>query len=262
MMLQATDLAFGYGRVKIGHGVTLSVDRGEVLCLLGPNGCGKTTLFKTLLGLLPRQGGRLELNGKDIATFSRSQFARHIAYVPQATGAYFPFSVFDVVLMGRASRIDTFASPTMADRAITQDALAALGIGHLAARPFTDISGGEKQMTLIARALAQEPELIVMDEPTASLDFGNQARVLSRISSFAGSGMAVVISTHDPSHAFACASRVALMQAGALIAIGKPQDVLTSEALQALYGVGVAVAYLEQAGRHVCTPTLIERNAP
>lgn len=262
MMFQATDLAFGYGRVKIGHGVTLSVDRGEVLCLLGPNGCDKTTLFKTLLGLLPRQGGSLELNGKDIATFSRSQFARHIAYVPQATGAYFPFSVFDVVLMGRASRIDTFASPTMADRAITQEALAALGIGHLAARPFTDISGGEKQMTLIARALAQEPELIVMDEPTASLDFGNQARVLSRISSFAGSGMAVVISTHDPSHAFACASRVALMQAGALIAIGKPQDVLTSEALQALYGVGVAVAYLEQAGRHVCTPTLIERNAP
>jgi iron complex transport system ATP-binding protein len=262
MMLQATDLAFGYGRVKIGQGVTLSVDRGEVLCLLGPNGCGKTTLFKTLLGLLPRQGGHLELNGKDISTFSRAQFARHIAYVRQATGAYFPFSVFDVVLMGRASRIDTFASPTRADRAITQEALAALGIGHLATRPFTDISGGEKQMTLIARALAQEPELIVMDEPTASLDFGNQARVLSRISSFAGSGMAVVISTHDPSHAFACASRVALMQSGALVAIGKPADVLTPQLLQALYGVGVAVAYLEQAGRHVCTPTLNERNAP
>jgi iron complex transport system ATP-binding protein len=117
-------------------------------------------------------------------------------------------------------------------------------------------------MTLIARALAQEPELIVMDEPTASLDFGNQARVLSRISSFAGSGMAVVISTHDPSHAFACASRVALMQSGALVAIGKPADVLTPQLLQALYGVGVAVAYLEQAGRHVCTPTLNERNAP
>lgn len=261
MMLQATELAFGYGRVKIGQGVTLAVDRGEVLCLLGPNGCGKTTLFKTLLGLLPRQGGSLELNGKDIATLSRAQFARHIAYVPQATGAYFPFSVFDVVLMGRASRIDTFASPTMADRAITQEALAALGIGRLAARPFTDISGGEKQMTLIARALAQEPELIVMDEPTASLDFGNQARVLSRISSFAASGMAVIVSTHDPSHAFACASRVALMQSGALVAVGRPQDVLTSEALRALYGVEVAVAYLEQAGRHVCTPTLSERNA-
>lgn len=262
MMLQAIELAFGYGRVKIGQGVTLSVDRGEVLCLLGPNGCGKTTLFKTLLGLLPRQGGSLELDGKDIANFSRAQFARHIAYVPQATGVYFPFSVFDVVLMGRASRIDTFASPTMADRAKTQEALATLGIGHLAARPFTDISGGEKQMTLIARAVAQEPELIVMDEPTASLDFGNQARVLSRISSFAAAGMAVVISTHDPSHAFACANRVALMQAGALVAIGKPADVLTSETLQALYGVGVAVAYLEQAGRHVCTPTLTERNAP
>lgn len=261
MMLQATNLAFGYGRARIGQDITLSVDHGEVLCLLGPNGCGKTTLFKTLLGLLPCLGGSLELGGKDISTFSRAQFARHIAYVPQATGAYFPFSVFDVVLMGRASRIDTFASPTMADRAKTQEALAILGIGHLAARPFTDISGGEKQMTLIARALAQEPELIVMDEPTASLDFGNQARVLGRISSFAASGMAVVISTHDPSHAFACATRVALMQAGSLVAMGRPAEVLTSETLQALYGVGVAVAYLEQAGRHVCTPTLTERNA-
>jgi len=262
MTLQATNLAFGYGRIKVGQDVTLSVDRGEVLCLLGPNGCGKTTLFKTLLGLLPRQGGSLQLDGKDISTFSRAQFARRIAYVPQATGAYFPFSVFDVVLMGRASRIDTFASPTMADRAITQEALGLLGIGHLAARPFTDISGGEKQMTLIARALAQEPELIVMDEPTASLDFGNQARVLTRISSIAASEMAVVISTHDPSHAFACATRVALMRAGALVAIGKPGDVLTAQSLQTLYGVEVAVAYLEQAGRHVCTPTLHERNAP
>lgn len=264
MMLKATGLGFGYRDKKVGKDITLSVDRGEVLCLLGPNGCGKTTLFKTLLGLLPRQGGSLELDGKDITGFSRAQFARHVAYVPQANSAYFPFSVFDVVLMGRASRIDTFATPSVADRAHARVALEALDIGHLAARPFTAISGGERQMALIARALAQEPELIVMDEPTASLDFGNQARVLTRIADFAASGMALVVSTHDPGHAFAFATRVALMKAGALVAVGKPADVLTSNSLQALYGVEVAVAFFEPAGRHVCTPMLgqAERNAP
>ncbi|WP_378944467.1 ABC transporter ATP-binding protein [Mesorhizobium sp. ANAO-SY3R2] len=262
MRLFAEHLAFGYRGARIGEDVSLSVSSGEVLCLLGPNGCGKTTLFKTLLGLLPRQGGHLELDGRDVSEFSRSEFARRVAYVPQATGTYFPFSVLDVVLMGRASRIGTFAAPSPGDRALAHASLETLGISHLALRPFTEISGGERQMTLIARALAQEPQLIVMDEPTASLDFGNQARVLTRISALAASGMALVVSTHDPGHAFACADRVALMRSGTIVAQGTPAEVLTSRSLEALYGVGVAVAFLEAAGRHVCTPTLSERNAP
>ncbi|MBN9220320.1 MAG: ABC transporter ATP-binding protein [Mesorhizobium sp.] len=256
MTLSAVDLSFGYGSTPLGSGLTLSIEQGEVLCLLGPNGCGKTTLFKTLLGLIPSLGGRLELDGRPVASFSRVEFARRVGYVPQASAGYFPFEVLDVVLMGRASRIGTFAAPSRADHAIAMGMLDTLGIAHLAARSFSAISGGERQLALVARALAQEPSMLVMDEPTASLDFGNQARVLERIGALAASGLTIVLSTHDPGHAFACADKVALMKNGAIVATGAPETVLTAEALGALYGVDVAVSWLEQARHHVAVPVL------
>jgi iron complex transport system ATP-binding protein len=262
MILSAVDLVFGYGGAPIGRDLTLSVDQGEVLCLLGPNGCGKTTLFKTLLGLIPSQGGRLELDGRPVSAFSRPEFARRVGYVPQASAGYFPFEVTDVVLMGRASRIGAFSLPSAADHAVARAALDTLGIGHLGPRSFSAISGGERQMVLIARALAQEPALIVMDEPTASLDFGNQARVLERIGALAASGLTIVLSTHDPGHAFACADKVALMKAGTIVATGSPEAVLTPRALGDLYGVEVTVAWLEDAGRYTCAPSLKKRNGP
>lgn len=259
MALAATDLAFGYRDKLVGQGVTLAVARGEVLCLLGPNGCGKTTLFKTLLGLIPTQGGRLELEGRPVAGFSRAEFARRIGYVPQAHASTFPFRVVEMVLMGRASRVGTFATPSARDREAVDKALETLDIAHLRDRVFTEISGGERQMALIARALAQEPDMLVMDEPTASLDFGNQARVLERIQALRSSGLAIVLSTHDPGHAFACADRVALMKAGRIVAQGSPGNVVTADSLRDLYGVEVAISYMEQAGRPVCTPLLTNR---
>lgn len=258
MMLSARELDFGYRNAPVGRGVTLSVSAGDVLCLLGPNGCGKTTLFKTMLGLIPRQAGAIELDGADISQFDRAAFARRVGYVPQANVAYFAFHAIDVVLMGRASRIRTFAAPSAADRAAARDALDQLGITRLAARPYTALSGGERQLVLIARALAQEPDLIVMDEPTASLDFGNQAKVLSKIRALSERGIAIVLSTHDPAHAFACADCVALLQAGRIVAVGAPQDVVTAASLRALYGVDVAVEFLESVRRHVCAPRLDE----
>ncbi len=255
-MLAARGLAIGYRGATIGRGLTLDVKRGEVVCLLGPNGCGKTTLFKTLLGLIPGHGGQVELDGRPIADFTRAEFARSIGYVPQASAAYFPFGVLDVVLMGRASHIPTFSSPSEQDRAAARRALDTLGVSRLADKLYTEISGGERQMVLIARALAQEPELIVMDEPTASLDFGNQTRVLAHIRGLSAAGIAVVLSTHDPGHAFACADRVAMMKDGGIVALGSPESVVTPSNLRDLYGVEVTVAWIAAAGRHVCAPYL------
>lgn len=255
-MLAVEDLAFGYGARTVGAAVSFTLAAGEVLCLLGPNGGGKTTLFKTLLGLLPAKAGRIRLDGADLSRWPRARVARAIAYVPQAHAAFFPFTVREVVLMGRAARLRPFAGPGRTDAEAAEAALATLGIGHLAERIYTEISGGERQMVLIARALAGEPRILVMDEPTASLDFGNQTRVLEQVRRLSATGIAVVLSTHDPGHAFLCADRVALLHDGRLVALGRPEDTITPENLRRLYGVAVAVVPLPGHGRSVCTPIL------
>jgi iron complex transport system ATP-binding protein len=252
-MLEAHALGFGYGAKAVGRGVDLEVRPREVLCLLGPNGSGKTTLFKTMLGLLPPQAGEVRLDGAPLSALARSAIARRVAYVPQAQAAHFPFSVIDMVVMGRTAHLGPFASPSEADRRKAAAALATLGIEGLAEAEYTRISGGQRQLALIARSLAQEAPAIVMDEPTASLDFGNQVLVLSEIRRLAARGLAIVLSTHDPDHAFSIASRVALLDGGRLVAQGAPHEVLTPERLQAVYGVSVAIERLAR-GQTVCVP--------
>jgi iron complex transport system ATP-binding protein len=244
MILEARHLDIGYRKTRIGSSIDLDIREGEVLCLLGPNGGGKTTLMKTLLGLLPALGGTVKLQDRDIASYSRAELAKLVGYVPQAGSNFFPFTVLDVVLMGRVAHIGLFASPGKKDVAAAEAALAALGIAHLKERIYTEISGGERQLVLIARALAQEPRLLVMDEPTASLDFGNQLRVLDRITALARRGMAVVLSTHDPDHVFLCGDRAALLRDGRLAALGPPAEVITPASLAALYGVAVEIVAL------------------
>ncbi len=256
MRLDLENLGFGYGARTVGSGVTLTVGEGEVLALLGPNGDGKTTLFKTMLGLLPPKEGEVRLDGVPLAGLSRTERAKKIAYVPQAHAALFPFKVRDVVLMGRAARLAPFAAPAKRDREIASQALDRLGMSHLATRPYTEISGGERQMALIARALAQEPKILVMDEPTASLDYGNQMRVLSHIRRLAGEGISVILSTHNPDHVFMIADRVALLHDGALAALGRPNDVLTAERLKQLYDIDVVIGALPGSDTLVCSPRL------
>jgi iron complex transport system ATP-binding protein len=259
MRLEVGDLAFGYRGKPVGDGVSFALSGGEVLCLLGPNGGGKTTLFKTVLRLLPALRGRVAVDGEAIADWSRPRLARVFAYVPQAQLGMFPFTVSEVVLMGRTAHIGPFATASAHDRVIAAETLRALGIAHLSAQRYTEISGGERQLTLIARALAQQPAILVMDEPTASLDFGNQVRVLSEVEQLARRGIAVMLSTHDPDHAFLCADRVALLHRGRLSHLGTPDEVITSETLRAVYGVEVDVREVVRPdGRiaRVCVPAL------
>jgi len=239
MSLHASALAYGYRERKIGRDIALDLAGGEVLALLGPNGHGKTTLLKTLLGLLPAKGGTLALDGEPLAALSVGERARALAYVPQVHAGTFAFSVREIVLMGRTARSSLFAAPSRHDREMVQAMLQRLGIEHLSSRPYTEISGGERQLVMIARALAQEPRYVILDEPTASLDFGNQGKVMSQIRRLAGEGLGVLFTTHDPNQALRYADRALLLREGRALASGRAVDLLTPERLAALYGVAI-----------------------
>lgn len=254
-MLAVDGLAFGFPGRTVGRDVSFSLATGEILCVLGPNGGGKTTLFRTLLGLLDRHAGSVGIAGTPLENLSRSEIARRVAYVPQGHAGYFAFTVRDFVLMGRTAHLGALAAPGRADRAVAERALDTLGIAPLADRPVTQISGGERQLALVARALAQEPRLLVMDEPTASLDFGNQVRVLQAIGRLAASGIAILFATHVPDHAFLVAGRVLLLAEGRALALGTPREVIRADTLRRLYGVNVEVLPLPGGG-HTCLPSL------
>lgn len=239
-VLELLGLRTGHGRRMVSEAVDLGIAAGEVLCLLGPNGCGKTTLFRTVLGLLPPLAGQVLVQGQPVEHWPRAEFARRVGYVPQAQAGVFAFEALDMVLMGRAARLPLLARPSRADRALALACMERLQIAHLAARRYTELSGGERQLVLIARALAQEPALLVMDEPTASLDFGNQIRVLEQIAGLSAQGMAMLLSTHQPEHALRVATRIALLGRGRLLDVGEPRAVATPSALAGLYGVGEA----------------------
>jgi len=255
--LEGIALGYGYPDHPVGRDVSLSLSAGEIVCLLGPNGGGKSTLFRTLLGLLPAQGGEVRLDGDPLATLSRAAIAKRVSYVPQAHAGYFPFTMRDVVLMGRTAHLSPFAAPGKRDVDIAEACLAKLGLAPLADQVYTRVSGGERQLALIARALAQQAPLVVMDEPTASLDFGNQARVLDEVRALAASGIGVIMATHDPDQAFLCADRVALLHAGKLVADAPPREAITPATMREVYGIDADVLDVTLATgetRRVCVP--------
>lgn len=239
MILSARDLAIGYGRVEIGRDLDVAAAEGRVLALLGPNGGGKTTLLKTLLGLIPALGGEVRLEDRPLADYPVRERARRIAYVPQVHAGTFGFTVEEVALMGRTAHASLLSRPSAHDRAVARQAIQRLGIEGLAERPYTLISGGERQLVLIARALAQEPRVVVLDEPTANLDFGNQGKVLREMRALAAAGLAVLFTTHDPNHALRYADDVLMLRKGKLIARGEARATLTRDVLRDLYGAAV-----------------------
>ncbi|SUA51944.1 Uncharacterized ABC transporter ATP-binding protein HI_1470 [Oligella urethralis] len=236
-ILSVRDLAIGYANKRVAEGISFELEAGQVLCLLGPNGSGKSTLLKTVLALLPSLGGSVQLLAKDVAQWRRREIAQTLAFVPQQSSMSFSFSALDMVLMGRSAHVNFYASPSKADREIAAQSLERLGISHLAERLFPQMSGGEQQLVLLARALAQQPKALILDEPTASLDFANQILVLEQIQQLRQQGLAILLCTHQPEHAARVADTALLLAAGRPFALGRSEDVLSVDNLAAVYGL-------------------------
>jgi iron complex transport system ATP-binding protein len=258
--IHAENIAFSYSQEtarSIFRNVSLTVQSGDVFCLLGPNGIGKSTLLKCLSGMLRIQQGRIFLNGRDLSEFRLTDVAKHIGYVPQGLTSAFPFRIKDIIVMGRAPHLSVLASPSRADREIACKAMETVGVAHLADRPCNSVSGGEWQLTLIARALVQEPQILLLDEPTSHLDMGNQLKILQVIQDLANDGMTIVMASHFPDHAFLVANVVAILNNGQIAQVGVPDEVITEKNLKATYGVDVRVVQLEEGGlRKACFPAL------
>jgi iron complex transport system ATP-binding protein len=242
LTLSICGLSCGYGGAPVLSGVSLVVPAGGVLCVLGRNGIGKTTLFRTLLGALAPLSGTVSLGGKDLFRMGRRERAERVAYVPQSHDPPFAFAAFDIVLMGRAGLIGPISAPSKEDRARAADAMGALGIEHLKDRAYTKVSGGERQMILIARALCQGAGFLFLDEPAANLDVANQMRVLGVLKDLAASGKGVVFTSHDPNHALLLNAQVAAVKSKDEMLIGGAEEMITAETAMALYGVRAEIA--------------------
>lgn len=258
MTIQMQDVRCGYKGTTVVDGFSATVSSGDIFCLLGPNGVGKTTLFKCILGLIPLTDGKITVDGRDTRQLSTAEYAKVIAYVPQAHTPPFSFNVFDVVAMGRTAHLGLMGRLGQRDREIAADCMERLGISHLAQRIYTELSGGERQMVLVARALAQEPAFLMMDEPTSNLDFGNQARVLENARMLAAQGLGIIMTTHQPDHVFQLEAKVALMMRDYDTLNGTATAVITEENLRRAYGIDVAVLSAPHHGEmlRLCQPVL------
>ena len=252
MLLQADNITFGYSTRTVLHDVSFTIRKGEIVSLLGPNGCGKTTLLKVLLGLHhPKQGGAVRFEGRELSSINRKILARRIAYVPQFHRASFAYRVLDVVLMGRMPHKPFFARFSRDDLRLAREALEKLSILHLEDRPYTEISGGERQLALIARAMTQGAHTFIFDEPANGLDYGNQIRLLEELVNLSSEGYTFIKSTHFPDHALWVADRVLMMKEGNIIANGSSDETITRGNLYSLYGREVDIHSLKEDFR-VC----------
>ena len=260
MKMRVSALSCGYSSENpVLERVSFSVSDHEICCILGPNGVGKTTLFKTLLGSLPPLSGEISIDGEDISRWSGKRTARAFAYVAQNHVPPFPYLVEDVVLLGRVASTGYFRQPSAQDREIAEAAMEDMGIVHLRDRAYTDVSGGERQLVMLAQALAHEPRLLLLDEPTASLDYGNQIRVLEKICVLRDRGYAAIMTTHLPEHAFLCGAGVVLLQKNAPVLAGPAAEIITEKNLYDAYGVRISIVeHLGPDGRmqRLCSPVL------
>ncbi len=260
LIVQVRDLACGYDeRSPLVEHATFSFSDHEVCCVLGPNGVGKTTLFKTVLGFVPALAGGVYVDGEDVSRWRPRRMAQTVAYVAQNHVPPFPYLVEDVVMLGRVASTGYFRQPSATDRQAVEDAMGDMGVAHLRGRAYTDVSGGERQLVMLAQAIAREPRMLFLDEPTASLDYGNQVRVLEKVCALRDRGYAVLMTTHAPEHAFLCDAQTVLLLRDAPPVCGSAEEVVTERNLRDAYGVRVRV--LEHFGEdgevvRTCSPVL------
>jgi len=237
------NISFSYEKHQVFKQINLTTNAGEVFCLMGKNGCGKSTLIDCILGIHKIDEGNITISGKKNSSYKAGELARKISYVPQVHDKSFPYLVKEIVLMGRTTYINGFGTPEKIDREIVESVMEEIGIGHLSNRPYTQVSGGEMQMIALARALVQETPIIIMDEPTAHLDYYNELYFLEKVSKILEtSNKTIVMATHSPNQAFYLENigvnvRVGLMKDGALKVVGTPSQVLTPESIADIYGI-------------------------
>ncbi len=236
-IITVNDLHFSYPKQSVLEGVDFTLNRGEIVSLLGPNGCGKSTLIRLILKLIHPSQGEIWLDNNTIDRYSHREIAKYIAYIPQYNNVPFNYSVLEMVMMGRVAKHGFFAAPSARDKEVAHESLQRIGIDDLAQRPFGQLSGGQKQMVLLARALSQEVNTFIMDEPVSGLDYGNQIRLLELISDLGRQGYTFLKTTHYPDHALMVSSRVVVMNGGKIIANGKPEEVITSTMIREVYGI-------------------------
>ena len=252
-LFEVKNISFSYDDEEIFSDISFSIERGDVLCILGPNGTGKTTLIKCLNGLNETSSGEILINGENIKKLSFREISTHIGYIPQSHVPSFPFKVLDVVVMGRAPYLNLTDSPKKEDIEIAKNALKTLGIEYLQDKEYTNLSGGERQLVFLARVLCQQPDILILDEPTSHLDFGNQIKLLEIIDNLAKSGLSIIMSSHFPDHAFLSSNKVAIMKDRKFIDFGTPEDVVTEKNLRNAYSIDVKLIELDDK-RKVCVP--------
>ncbi len=243
MSIAVQNLSFAYSTQTVLTDVSFAADNGKLIAVLGPNGVGKTTLFRCILGLQRHYGGTILIDDTDGRKLSARELAHRIAYIPQIRTQTFGYSVLDMVLMGTSHTVSSLSMPGKRQTVSAMTALERLGIAQLAEKNFTHLSGGEQQLVLIARALAQHAKTLLMDEPTASLDYGNQAHVLSIVRRLADEGYAVVLSTHNPQHALWYADKALALSEGRVAAFGAPTDVMNAALIERLYHMKVSLVH-------------------
>lgn len=240
-MLEINNLSGGYAKKDICTHISCSISSGEILCVLGPNGCGKSTFFKLILGLVKKSSGDIFHDKSSISSLNERNLAKIIAFIPQQHSPMFAFTVLEVVLFGRTSHFKKFGSPSKTDVEYAEKSLEKLGILELKNTNYTTLSGGQRQLVLIARALCQNAKILILDEPTASLDYSNSQKVLSILRSLAHDGYIIIVSTHSPEQPFSFASKVLLMKNGEIFAFGTPKEVLSSENIHKVYGIDMQI---------------------